>query len=338
MILAIESSCDDSSIALYDPKRLELVYHKKISQELEHSKYGGVVPELASRLHTEALPALLEGISHRLYEIRAVAVTNTPGLSVSLLAGVSMAKAASLALNVPLIGVNHLIGHIYSLFLSDKPRFDMGVLLVSGGHTMIIDVDKNGVLSTLATTSDDSFGESFDKVAKMLGFGYPGGAFIQNAVQNSTNPDRFKFSIPLLHDKRLEYSFSGLKNQVRLAIESIKNENGKLSEADISDISYAFEKAACAHIMDKLERIYNLRRYKSFGVVGGASANLTLRSKLSALCDKFNSELLLAPLEFCSDNAAMIARAASAKYDRSDFTDISALDVVPRSDINGANM
>lgn len=189
MIFAIESSCDDSSVALMDIDTLELKYHRKISQEAEHSIYGGVVPELASRLHTEALPALLEGVKPYFNQIKAVAVTNTPGLSVSLLPGISMAKAVALALNVPLIGVNHLIGHIYSLFLQSQMSFGFGVLLVSGGHTMVLDISDSGVISVLAATSDDSFGESFDKAAKMLGFGYPGGVFIQNSALKCEDKD-----------------------------------------------------------------------------------------------------------------------------------------------------
>lgn len=318
-----------------DINSLELKYHRKISQEAEHSFYGGVVPELASRLHTQALPALLEGVKPYFDLIKAIAVTSTPGLSVSLLPGVSMAKSIALALNVPLIGVNHLIGHIYSLFLHDEPKFPMGVLLVSGGHTMVLDVSSSGELSVLANTSDDSFGESFDKVAKMLGFGYPGGAFIQNAALKSKNKDRFKFTIPLLHDKRLEYSFSGLKNQVRLSCQSLKEGDKTISEQDAADISYAFETAACAHIMDKLKRIFEQKRWSRLGVVGGASANLNLRGQLNDLCDRYGCELLLAPLEFCSDNAAMIARAGIEKFKKCDFDDVATLDIKPRSSIEG---
>ncbi|MBN7288933.1 MULTISPECIES: tRNA (adenosine(37)-N6)-threonylcarbamoyltransferase complex transferase subunit TsaD [Campylobacter] len=336
MILGIESSCDDSSIALLDIKNLKLLYHKKISQESEHSPFGGVVPELAARLHTRALPALLEEIKPKFKDIKAIAVTNEPGLSVSLIGGVSMAKALSVALNVPLIAVNHLVGHIYSLFLDCEARFPLGVLLVSGGHTMVLDIDAVGKISLLAGTSDDSFGESFDKVAKMMRLGYPGGVAVQNLARQCKNKDRFKFTIPLLYDKRLEYSFSGLKNQVRLEIEKIKGENlvdktdHELSNDDMADICYAFENAACAHIMDKLAKIFKEHSFKRFGIVGGASANLNLRSRIERLCLESGCELLLAPLEFCSDNAAMIARAGREKYLKGEFVKHNELNINPR--------
>jgi len=163
MILGIESSCDDSSVALIDERTLEQIYYKKISQEEEHAIFGGVVPELAARLHTKALPALLNDILPNLKDINAIAVTNEPGLSVSLIGGVSMAKALSVALNIPLIAVNHLVGHIYSLFLDREATFPLGVLLVSGGHTMILEIDENGEILELTSTSDDSFGESFKR-------------------------------------------------------------------------------------------------------------------------------------------------------------------------------
>jgi putative glycoprotease GCP len=325
LILAIESSCDDSSISLLDINTLELKFHKKISQDNEHSAFGGVVPELAARLHTAALPKILEQISSYFGEVRAVAVTNEPGLSVSLISGVSMAKALCIALGVPLISVNHLVGHIYSLFLSCDAKLPLGVLLVSGGHTMILDIDKNGTVKILAQTSDDSFGESFDKVAKMLGLGYPGGVAVQEMAKNGI--DYFKFTIPLLHNNRLEYSFSGLKNQVRMQIDTLRH----LSSQDKANICFAFENTACKHILNKLEIIFKERNFKHFGVVGGASANIKLRAGLNTMCKKFNCELLVVPLDFCSDNAAMIARAGREKYLRGDFINQDKLNINPRS-------
>lgn len=330
MILGIESSCDDSSVALLGLD-LELKYHKKISQELEHSRYGGVVPELAARLHTAALPNLIKEIKPYFGDIRAIAVTNRPGLSVSLVGGVSVAKALSLGLNLPLIEVNHLVGHIFSLFLNEPEQLPLGVLLVSGGHTMVLYVDENGDISTLAATGDDSFGESFDKVAKMMGLGYPGGVAIENLAKKSSS-DRYKFTIPLKGDKRLEYSFSGLKNQVRLEIEkSVANSS---QNSDFADIAAGFERAACEHIIDKLSKICAECRFKNFGVVGGASANIYLRSRLLELCAKFDMNLLVAPMEFCSDNAAMIARAGVAKFKKGKFINSKELKISPRSSLS----
>ncbi|AJC86972.1 tRNA (adenosine(37)-N6)-threonylcarbamoyltransferase complex transferase subunit TsaD [Campylobacter sp. RM16704] len=316
LILAIESSCDDSSIAIINKDDFKCIFHTKISQENAHSPYGGVVPELAARLHSEALPKILEKCKKYFDKLCAIAVTNEPGLSVSLVGGVAMAKMLAISLNLPLIAINHLKGHIYSMFLDKKAKFDMGVLLVSGGHTMVLFIDKQGQITELARTNDDSFGESFDKVAKMMNLGYPGGAIIENLAKNAKESD-LEFSIPLLHSKELAYSFSGLKNQVRLEI--LKQE---LTNERKSEIAFAFQKAAIAHIMNKLEKIFKEYNFKRFGIVGGASANLSLRSKIEHLCQNYKCELLLAPFEYCSDNALMIARAACEAYKRKEFVSI----------------
>lgn len=317
LILAIESSCDDSSIAIIDKNTLECKFHKKISQELDHSIYGGVVPELAARLHSEALPKILKQCKEHFKNLCAIAVTNEPGLSVSLLSGISMAKTLASALNLPLIPINHLKGHIYSLFLEEKISLDMGILLVSGGHTMVLYLKEDGKIEILARTNDDSFGESFDKVAKMMNLGYPGGVIIENLAKNAKLKN-ISFNTPLKHSKELAFSFSGLKNAVRLEI--LKHEN--LNEDTKAEIAYAFENTACDHIMDKLEKIFNLYKFKNFGVVGGASANLNLRSRLQNLCEKYQSKLKLAPLKFCSDNALMIARAAVDAYEKKEFVSV----------------
>ena len=337
-----------------------LVHYEKISQEEEHAKYGGVVPELAARLHTAALPAVILRAKEHFSALKAIAVTNEPGLSVSLLPGIVAAKALSTALNLPLISVNHLVGHIYSLFLSEQIKLPLGVLLVSGGHTMILGISESGVISVLGATSDDSFGESFDKSAKMLGLGYPGGPQIQNLALKGD--DRaYDFSLPLKGTKRLEYSFSGLKNQVRLAClelensripsensripsenSRIPNENSKIpsensripSEILIqqkANIAASFERVACLHIIDRLKLAFSSQKWARFGVVGGASANLRLRGMLENLCASYDCELLFAPLEYCSDNAAMIARAAVAKYYNKDFCE--NLEMHPRSSL-----
>jgi N6-L-threonylcarbamoyladenine synthase len=235
-----------------------------------------------------------------------------------------------LSLNVPLIEANHLVGHIYSLFIDKAATFPLGVLLVSGGHTMILEVDKNRALNVLAATYDDSFGESFDKVAKMMNLGYPGGVKIEQIAKNA-DKKRFKFTIPLLHDARSGYSFSGLKNQVRVKISKIEN----INDQDRSDIAYAFEEAAIAHIMNKLEKIFKTKKFKTFGAVGGASANLKLRSKLQELCKSYNSELILAPMKFCSDNAAMIARVGVEKYIKKEFINYQDIKISPRVNLDG---
>ncbi len=323
MILSIESSCDDSSIAITEIATKKLLFHKKISQELEHSVYGGVVPELASRLHAEALPKILESCREYLPHIKAVAVTNEPGLSVTLVEGVTMAKALCVALKIPLMGVNHLKGHIYSLFIEKEVVFPLTVLLVSGGHTQVIEAEILNKMTTVASTMDDSFGESFDKVAKMMKLGYPGGPVIEKMAKDA-NPLRYNFTVPLLQNKKIAFSYSGLKNAVRLAVEAG-------SEEDYPDIAASFQHIATKHLTYKLNKYFQNSPPKRFAIVGGASANLYLRSEIDTLIAPYKAELLLAPLEYCSDNAAMIGRVGIEMYRAKQFTDHASLHVSPRA-------
>ncbi|RUM67574.1 MAG: tRNA (adenosine(37)-N6)-threonylcarbamoyltransferase complex transferase subunit TsaD [Sulfurospirillum sp.] len=328
MILSIESSCDDSSVAVTEIATGKLLFHKKISQESDHAKYGGVVPELAARLHATALPGILEQTRSYFPGLKAVAVTNAPGLAVTLVEGVTMAKALSISLNLPLIGVNHLHGHIYSLFLEKETLFPMTILLVSGGHTQVINAQGYKDFSIVAQTMDDSFGESFDKVAKMLGLGYPGGPIVE-AYAKSGDENRFDFTVPLGNSGKIAFSYSGLKNQVRLQIEAL----GDLTKQDQCDICASFQRVATAHLLQKLKKIFKNGTIKDFAIVGGASANLYLREKIDALCSAFGATLHLAPLAYCSDNAAMIGRCAIDAYRRSDFTPMEELVSAPKSAI-----
>jgi N6-L-threonylcarbamoyladenine synthase len=325
MILSIESSCDDSSIAITEIASKKLLFHKKISQELEHSVYGGVVPELASRLHAEALPKILESSREYLPHIKAVAVTNEPGLTVTLIEGVTMAKALCIALKVPLMGVNHLKGHIYSLFIEKESVLPMTVLLVSGGHTQVIEVESLEKMTTVASTMDDSFGESFDKVAKMMGLGYPGGPVIEKLAKEG-DPLRYNFTLPLLQNPKIAFSYSGLKNAVRLAVEAG-------DRSDYPDIAASFQHIACKHLTYKLKKYFLQNPPKRFAIVGGASANLYLREEIEKLIAPHNATLFVAPLEFCSDNAAMIGRVAIEMYSKHMFTKSNALSVSPRSNL-----
>jgi N6-L-threonylcarbamoyladenine synthase len=292
MILAIESSCDDSSISITEIKTNKLIYHKKISQELQHSVYGGVVPELAARLHIEALPKILEECKEYFSSLKAIAVTNAPGLSVTLMEGVTMAKALSISLNLPLIDVNHLKGHIYSLFIEKDEVLPMTVLLVSGGHTQIIEANSLYEMKVIASTMDDSFGESFDKVSKMLNLGYPGGPIVQEYGLKGDEA-RFDLPIPLSQSPKIEFSYSGLKNAVRLEIEKLENSEFGISEQDKYDICASFQKTAVSHIMQKLKKLFKQKVPKNFAIVGGASANIYLRTQLEDLCKKHNTTLHL---------------------------------------------
>lgn len=328
MILSIESSCDDSSIAITDIQTKELIYHKKISQELQHSVYGGVVPELAARLHVEALPKILEECEEYFPLLKAIAVTNAPGLSVTLMEGVTMAKALAVTLDLPLIAVNHLKGHIYSLFIEKEAVFPTTILLVSGGHTQIIQANALDDMNIVASTMDDSFGESFDKVSKMLNLGYPGGPIVQEKALNG-DENRFDFPVPLRQSPKIEFSYSGLKNAVRMAIEKCENSNS-LDEQTLCDICASFQKTAVDHIMQKTKKLFKQQVPKNFAIVGGASANIYLRGQIEELCNKHNTTLMLSELKYCSDNAAMIGRVAIEQYKKSDFVAIDDIDVQSR--------
>ena len=329
LILSIESSCDDSSLAITDIETNKLVYHKKISQELQHSIYGGVVPELAARLHIEALPKILEECVEYFPKLKAIAVTNAPGLSVTLTEGVTMAKALSISLNLPLIAVNHLKGHIYSLFIEKDEVLPMTILLVSGGHTQIIQANSLYDMKLIASTMDDSFGESFDKVSKMLGLGYPGGPVVQEySLKGDEN--RFDLPIPLKQSPKIEFSYSGLKNAVRLEIEKLENQEGGITLQDKYDICASFQKTAVAHIMQKLKKLFKQDVPKNFAIVGGASANIYLRTQLEEMCAKHKTNLYLSELKYCSDNAAMIGRVAVEQYKQNDFISIDEIDVQSR--------
>ena len=329
MILAIESSCDDSSISITQIETNKLIYHKKISQELQHSIYGGVVPELAARLHIEALPKILEECKEYFPFLKAIAVTNAPGLSVTLTEGVTMAKALVISLNLPLIAVNHLKGHIYSLFIEKDEILPMTVLLVSGGHTQIIEANSLTDMKVIASTMDDSFGESFDKVSKMLGLGYPGGPVVQEyALKGDMN--RFDLPVPLSQSPKIEFSYSGLKNAVRMQIEKLENSEEGITQQDKYDICASFQKTAVLHIMQKLRKLFKQKIPQNFAIVGGASANIHLRSQLEELCKKSNTNLYLSELKYCSDNAAMIGRVAVEQYKQNDFITIENIDVQSR--------
>ncbi len=329
MILSIESSCDDSSIAVTEIATRKLLFHKKISQDAQHAVYGGVVPELAARLHTEALPKILEEVKPYFPHLRAIAVTNEPGLTVSLLEGVMMAKALCLALQCPMIPVNHLVGHVYSLFIDNPTHFPMSLLLVSGGHTMILEVESIDKITLVARTMDDSFGESFDKCAKMLGLPYPGGPHIENLAKTG-NPLAHRFTIPLQGHKEIAFSFSGLKNAVRLATEAIDPDNIQAK----ADIAASFQHTATLHLIKQLDKYMSQAKPTTFAVVGGASANSYLRKELQNLCDRYKATLYLAPLAFCSDNAAMIGRAAIDLFERGDTLRYNDVEIRSRSNFN----
>ncbi|EIF50060.1 tRNA (adenosine(37)-N6)-threonylcarbamoyltransferase complex transferase subunit TsaD [Sulfurovum sp. AR] len=326
MILSIESSCDDSSIAITEIATKKVLYHKKISQEAQHSCYGGVVPELASRLHAVALPEILKETQPYFEKLKAIAVTNQPGLGVTLLEGIAMAKTLSTLLELPLIPVHHLKGHIYSLFIEKEATLPLLVLLISGGHTQVIRVESFEHMEILATSMDDSVGESFDKCAKMMGLGYPGGPLIE-ALALKGDESRFDLPVPLRNSPLIAFSLSGLKNAVRLHVEELGGSEG-MSEQDRADLSASFQKAVKLHLLQKSKKIFAKEKIRDFAIVGGASANKYLRNAYQDLCDEFGKTMHVAPLEYCADNAAMIGRYALEAYKRNLFIDPNEIDIV----------
>ena len=248
----------------------------------------------------------------------------------TLTEGVTMAKALALSLKIPLIGVNHLKGHIYSLFIEKEATFPSTILLVSGGHTQLIVANSLNDMSVVGSTIDDSFGESFDKVSKMLKLGYPGGPVVEKFALHGDDT-RYPLPIPLRQSPLIQFSYSGLKNAVRLVILK-EEENNNITEKTISDISACFQKTAIDHILMKLKKYFKTNPPTTFAIVGGASANKSLRSKIEILCDTHNAQLLLAPMEFCSDNAAMIGRVAIEQYLINDFVAIDDIDVKSRTE------
>lgn len=326
MILSIESSCDDSSIAITKIENNQLIFHKKISQEEEHACYGGVVPELASRLHAVDLPNILEECKPYFNDLKAVAVTNQPGLGVTLLEGITMAKTIAVVQDIPLLAVHHLKGHIYSLFIEKEQILPLLVLLISGGHTQIIRVESLEKMTILATSIDDSVGESFDKTAKMMGLSYPGGPIIEKLALDG-DENRFALPVPLRNSPLIAFSLSGLKNAVRLTIESLGGIEG-MSEQDRYDLSASFQKAVKLHLIQKSKKLFEKESIKDFAIVGGASANLYIREAYEKLCLDFDKTLHTAPMKYCSDNAAMIGRYAVEAFKRELFIDPYEIDIV----------
>jgi N6-L-threonylcarbamoyladenine synthase len=323
VILSIESSCDDSSISITQIETKKIVFYRKISQEIEHSEFGGVVPELASRLHAVALPKILEETKEFFPKLKAVAVTNGPVLGVTLMEGVEMAKTIAAMLNIPIIAVNHLKAHIYSLFIEKEAIFPILVLLISGGHTMIVKVESLNSMQVLASTMDDSIGESFDKCAKMMNLGYPGGPEIEKLAMLG-DENRFNFPVPLFNSPLLAFSLSGLKNAVRVQIEELGGYDN-LSEQDKRDISASFQKAITAHLLQKSKKILASQNIKDFAIVGGAAANKSIRDAFALLCNKLNIKQHLVELKYCSDNAAMVGAIAVEYFLNDQTTDYKSI-------------
>lgn len=313
IILGVESSCDETGLALYDTER-GLRAHALHSQVAMHEEYGGVVPELASRDHVRrALPLLQQVLDESglpLPAIDAIAYTQGPGLAGALLVGASVANGLALALDRPVLGVHHLEGHLLSPLLSTTPpTFPFVALLVSGGHTQLMRVDGVGRYQLLGETLDDAAGEAFDKSAKLLGLGYPGGPAISRLAE-SGDPNAYLLPRPMLHSKNLDFSFSGLKTAV---LTLVKNHSGNLCEQAKANIARAFVDAIVEVLVAKCLAALKQTGLKRLVIAGGVGANAQLRAALNAAATRKRFDVFYPELALCTDNGAMIAFAGALR-------------------------
>ena len=313
IVLGIESSCDETGIAIYDTEK-GLLSHALYSQVALHAEYGGVVPELASRDHIRRIVPLLEQAFEKASlvpaDIDAIAYTQGPGLAGALLVGSSVASGLGLALGKPLIGVHHLEGHLLSpLLAKNPPVFPFVALLVSGGHTQQMKVAAVGCYELLGETLDDAAGEAFDKSAKLLGLAYPGGPEISKLAEKG-RPGIFQLPRPMLHSGDLNFSFSGLKTAV---LTTLKREGGASDEQAKADIARAFVDALVDVLATKCAAALRQTKLRQLVVAGGVGANRQLRETLDNMAVKKRFSVFYPELEFCTDNGAMIAFAGAMR-------------------------
>jgi N6-L-threonylcarbamoyladenine synthase len=305
-ILGIESSCDETSVAILTDGEVKV---NLISSQHFHKVYGGVVPELSSRAHLQIVKPLvdsaIQSANLNIEDIDLVTATAGPGLIGALLVGLTFAKGLSYSLGKPFIGVNHIEGHIFSGFLMErKPEFPMLVLVVSGGHTLLLYVENEMKIFLLGTTVDDAAGEAFDKVSKLLGFGYPGGPQIEKSALNGDEKN-IKFPIAELKDE-FSFSFSGLKTAVLRFVQ--KNYiDGNIPDSELNNISASFQKALVDALVQKANVALSKFKVKSISLVGGVAANKKLRNEFNTLANKYKIPCIIPSLTYCGDNAAMIA-------------------------------
>jgi N6-L-threonylcarbamoyladenine synthase len=321
-ILGIESSCDDTSAAVICNGK---VLTNVVANQEIHAKYGGVVPELASRAHQQNIvPVIQQAIQQANIDkkdISAIAFTRGPGLMGSLLVGSSFARSLSLALNIPLIPVNHMQAHVLAHFIDDekqqKPPFPFLCLTISGGHTQIVKISSYFSMEVIGETLDDAVGEAFDKSAKILGLPYPGGPFVDKYARLG-NPNAFEFSKPKMAD--LNFSFSGLKTGILYFIQKKVKENPNFIEENLNDICASIQRTIVEILFDKLEKAVELTGIKHIAIAGGVSANSEIRETLKAAEEKFGWKTYIPKFEYTTDNAGMIAIVGYLKYLENDFS------------------
>lgn len=318
IILAIESSCDETSVAVCDNGKITA---NVIANQTIHENYGGVIPELASRVHQQNIvPAVQQALAIANVdkkELNGVAFTQGPGLLGALLVGVSFAKAFALALELPLIAINHMQAHILAHFIEDpKPNFPFLCLTVSGGHTQIVLVKDYFDMEIVGETLDDAAGEAFDKTAKILGLPYPGGPLIDKHAQQG-NPTAFRFAEPQI--KELNYSFSGFKTSILYFIRDSVKDNPDFIAQNLNDICASVQHSIVNILLNKLKKAAKQYNCTQVAIAGGVSANSSLRNSLLSLQDSLGWEVFIPKFEYCTDNAAMIAIAGYHKFLQGEF-------------------
>jgi N6-L-threonylcarbamoyladenine synthase len=319
-ILAIESSCDETSAAVLANGHM---LSNVIATQLIHEQYGGVVPELASRAHQQhILPVVERALTDANLPknaLSAIAFTRGPGLLGSLLVGASFAKALALGLNIPLIEVNHMQAHVLAHFIDDpKPVFPFLCLTVSGGHTQLVRVDSPLNMSIIGQTMDDAVGEAFDKSAKLLGLPYPGGPLIDKYAKEG---DPLKFRFPMGEMPNLDFSFSGIKTAILYFLRDNKKINPDFVSQNLPDICASIQHTLIQMLLTKLKRAARETGIRDIAIAGGVSANSGLRTALTQLGAAQGWSIYIPSFDYCTDNAAMIAMAAQFKYEQGDFTD-----------------
>ena len=327
LTLGLETSCDETSASITDGNR---VLSNIVSSSVHlHKKYGGVVPEIASRFHVEYIVEVLERSlveAHKsLKDIKLVAVTNGPGLVGALLTGISMAKAISYSLDRPLVGVNHILAHLYSSFLNpadERPEFPFLGLVVSGGHTALFHCEKIGGERLLGSTQDDAVGEAYDKVAKILGLGYPGGPVIDKLARRAEGDAGISFPKSYLGRDSLDFSFSGIKTAVLYYVNKVRAKGQVASSKVVNDICYAFQEAALDALVEKVIMAAERTKARRIVVGGGVAANSRLREKMRSLGADYAMKIHFPELKYCMDNAAMIGYLGEALYRRGARSDL----------------
>ncbi len=329
--MGIETSCDETaaSVVRFENNRTEVLSNVIASQIKEHQPYGGVVPEIAARAHAEKIDEIIKrallDAKTKLEDLTGIAATSGPGLIGGVMVGLLSAKALSIGTGLPYIGINHLEGHALSPQLNANLPFPYLLLLVSGGHCQILEINELGDYKRLGTTIDDALGECFDKTAKTLGLGYPGGPLVEKAAKLG-DENRFDLPKPLIGRTGCDFSFAGLKTAIVRLADGLRTENGELSAQDINDICASFQKTIIAVLRDRIANAFALCGFdgenRRLVLAGGVAANQKIRAALLTQCNENGYEFFAPSLEYCGDNGAMIALAGAQRFARGEQSDL----------------